>query len=263
MVAPLAVPPRAAETPTGDGVCRRSVFGAVARRALPNLVEATFVPAILFYACLLAFGTWVAFVCALGWSYGAIARRAVSGRRVPAILVLSTLALTVRTTIAMASGSTFVYFFQPVLGTLAMAFVFVGSIAVGRPLVATLAADFWPLTPDVASHPAVVRLFRRLTLLWAGVNLATAATTFVLLLTLPVAGFVPAKTVTGYAITVSGVLLTISLSISTARRHDLVHAATRLSTLAVAPPGVESARPASPIDAPVDHAPAELAPAAA
>jgi Protein of unknown function (DUF3159) len=209
-------------------VSHRSILRKVARRAVPHLIEATLVPALLFYAFLLVFGTWTAFFVALTWSYGAVVRRLVTRRPIPPILVLSTLALTVRTAVALASGSAFIYFLQPVLGTVAMAGVFIGSIAIGQPLIGKLAADFWPLEPHVASHPAVLRLFRGLTVLWAGVNLATAAVTFVLLVTLPVEGFVPAKMLTGYAITLTGVVVTIAWSVSTARREGLVRAATAL-----------------------------------
>jgi hypothetical protein len=230
-LAPDAVP-TAADDAAERRVNTRSVLRVVTRRALPHVFEATLAPAALFYICLIAFGTWVAFVAALWWSYGAIVRRKVLRRGVPPILVLSTVALTVRTLVAIASGSTFIYFFQPVLGTVAMAGVFLGSLAIGRPLVGTLAADFWPMPADVAAHPAVLRLFRVLTVLWACVNLASASVTFVLLLTMPVSHFVPAKTVSGYVITVAGVIATVSLSVATARRHGIVRAATSLSTLA-------------------------------
>jgi hypothetical protein len=202
------------------------VLRTVARRALPHFVEATVVPAVLFYSCILVLGIWVAFVVSLAWSYLAIARRVVSGAQVPPILVLSTVALTVRTALAIASGSTFLYFVQPVLCTLAIAGVFLGSLAMGRPLIGLLASDFWPLTPEVAAHPAVVRLFRGLTILWAGINLALAAVTFVLLITLPVEAFVPAKMLSGYIITGSGIVVTVALSIATARREGLMQAAT-------------------------------------
>ena len=44
--------------------------------------------------------------------------------------------------VAVISGSAFVYFFQPMLSTLAMSAVFLVSIAVGRPLIGTLAHEF-------------------------------------------------------------------------------------------------------------------------
>jgi uncharacterized membrane protein len=213
-------------TVTASDITHRSVLRTLARRSLPRVAEATIVPAVLFYVSLLVLGVWAAFGAALLWSYGAIVRRMVGHGTVPPLLVLSTVALTMRTALALASGSTFIYFVQPVLGTVAMAFVFLGSLAMGQPLVARLATEFWPLTPDVAGHPAVVRLFRALTILWAGVNLACAAVTFVLLVTLPVEGFVPAKMITGYLITGAGIMVTVGWSIATARREGLLHAVT-------------------------------------
>jgi hypothetical protein len=224
---PPELPPAASAPPEPEPEPQRvshlAVLRQVARRAVPHLVEATLVPALLFYVFMLTLGVWTAFLVALSWSYGAIVRRFLTGRSIPPVLVLSTVALTVRTAIALASGSTFVYFFQPILGTLAMAGVFLGSIAIGQPLIAKLAGDFWPLTPEVAALPAVVRLFRTLTVLWAGVYAATAIVTFTLLLTMPTEQFVPAKMLTGYVITLTGIVVTIAWSITTARREGLTH----------------------------------------
>jgi hypothetical protein len=49
--------------------------------------------------------------------------------------------------------------------------------------------------------------------------------TFVLLVTLPLEGFLAAKMLTGYVITFTGILVTILLSMATARREGLVTAA--------------------------------------
>ena len=62
-----------------------------------------------------------------------------------------------------------------------MGCVFLVSIVIGRPMVEKLALEFWPLTPEMLASPAVIRLLRGLTFLWAGVNLAIGATTFSLL----------------------------------------------------------------------------------
>jgi hypothetical protein len=203
---------------------KRSVIATVARRAGPRLIEATLIPTSLFYLGLVVVGGNAAYMAALVWSYSAIGRRLLRHRAVPPILVLGTLGITVRTLVAVASGSTFVYFFQPILGTVAMAVVFLLSIAVGRPLIGILAGEFWPLTAEVKGRPAVVCLFRRLTVLWAGINLATAAATLVLLLCLPLATFVAAKQISGLAITCGGISVTVAWSLRTARREGLVSA---------------------------------------
>src|SRR5947199_8648276 len=82
----------------------------MARHALPHLIEATFIPLILFYAFLWTAGVWGALVAALVWSYAAIIRRAVTGRRIPGILVLGPLGITARTIAAFSFGCTYIYY---------------------------------------------------------------------------------------------------------------------------------------------------------
>ena len=197
---------------------------AVARRSLPQLVEATLIPTILFYCALTAIGPGAAMITALCWAYGAIARRFVRGERPPALLLLATGGLSVRTAVGLLSGSTFAYFVQPVATTIMLSVVFLGSVAVGRPLIARMANDFCPLAPDVARRPAVARLFSGLTLLWAVVHLLTAAVTFGMLVSMPVAPFVALKTAVCLAITVTAVVVTVCWSVQTARRENLVFA---------------------------------------
>jgi intracellular septation protein A len=169
----------------------------MARHALPHLIEATFIPLILFYAFLWTAGVWGALVAALVWSYTAIIRRAVTGQRIPGILVLGTLGITARTIAAFASGSTFIYFLQPSLTTVAIAGAFLLSVPAGRPLAERLAHDFVPLEPEVLRLPGVQRVFIRITLLWAFVNLANAAVSITLLLSQDVGTFVALKTIGG------------------------------------------------------------------
>jgi hypothetical protein len=199
-----------------------SVLLSVVRRSGPHLIEATLVPGALFYCSLVVIGLGAAFVAALLWSYAAVATRLVWHRPIPPLLVLGVIGISIRTVAAVASGSAFVYFAQPILGAVLMACVFVVSVAIGRPLVERLAVEFWPLTPEVMSRTAVARLFRSLTFLWAAVNLAVAATTLVLYLALPLATFVAVKQLASLAITAIGVFVTIDWSIRTARREGLL-----------------------------------------
>ena len=195
---------------------------ALARHSLPHLIEATFAPLALFYLCLWAIGVWGALGVALAWSYGALLRRLVTRQRVPGILVLGVLALTVRTAIAMASGSVFVYFLQPTIGTVAVALLFLASVRAGRPLAERLAADFCPLPTAFSSQPRVRRLFSNISLLWAFINLANAAVTIWLLVSQPLPVFLLARTLvsltfTGAAIAVSTLYFKRSM-----RRHGML-----------------------------------------
>ena len=203
---------------------KRSIVATVARRSGRHVIEASVIPAVLFYVSLVFIGLEAAYVAALLWSYSALGRRLLGRLPVPPILVLSVIAITVRTLVAVISQSSFVYFFQPVLGTVAMGCVFLATVWVGQPLVGRLADEFWELTPEEADRPAVLRLFRHLTVLWGVTNLASAALTLTYLLWLPVGPFLAAKQVSGMAITAGAVYITVSLSLRTARREGLVAA---------------------------------------
>src|SRR3954454_24791115 len=97
----------------GERHCPR--LGAVVRRVALSLVIACVIPATLFYACFRLYGVWTAICVALIWSYGAIAWRALTGRRTSGLLLLTALLLTARTVISLAAGSTFLYFLQPIV----------------------------------------------------------------------------------------------------------------------------------------------------
>ena len=203
---------------------RRCVFGAVARRLVPYVIEATIIPTALFYVLLVLGDMRWALGGALIWSYGAVARRAVGDRAVPALLILATLGITVRTIVYVLSSNDFVYFVQPILRTTLTGLMFAGSVAVGRPLIARFANDFCPLSPDVRLRPGILRLFKRLTILWAVVNALGAASSLVLLLTVPVSVFVVTAAVSAWIVTGTGVVMTVSDSVKTARREGLITA---------------------------------------
>ena len=138
---------------------------AVARHVIPRVIESTIIPLGLFLLGLHLIGVWGAMFAGLGYVYSAIAVRLVLGRRVPGILLIGALTLSVRTVIAMASHSTVVYFLQPSLGTIVVAAAFLLSVPIGRPLAGRLAADFCPLSREVHGNRHVRDFFRRISLL--------------------------------------------------------------------------------------------------
>lgn len=205
-------------------VSKRQVVAVVLRRGGPKVVEATLIPGALFYVCLVTGGLTLAYLSALSWVYGCMGRRWLRRRPPSVLLVLAAVGITARTAVALWTGSAFIYFVQPVAGTVLTGAVFIGSLVIDRPLIGRFAGDFWPMTPEVMENPGVVSLFRGLTVLWAGVNLTTAALTFGLLLSLPLATFVAVKQVTGLGITVSAIAVTIIWSHRIACREGIVRA---------------------------------------
>src|SRR6476659_2050132 len=105
----------------------RPALRAVAKHSLPTIVEATLIPTSLFYVAWMSVGHWAGYLAALIWAYGAALRRLSRRERVPGILVLALIGLTVRTALAFATGSSFLYFAQPIAGTTVIAAVFLAS----------------------------------------------------------------------------------------------------------------------------------------
>jgi intracellular septation protein A len=206
----------------GSPLSPAAVVRAVARRGGPRLVEAMVVPAVLFYTVLETVGVGAAYATALAWTFSAIALRQLTHRPVTGLHLIVAIGLMGRTALALATDSTFLYFAQPVLGSAALAAVFLVSIALGRPLIARLADEFCPLDADAAGRHGVARLFRNLTYLWAAVIVAKGALTLVLLLTLPLSAFVVTKTLGLWALTVAAIAATFVLSYRTTSLEHLV-----------------------------------------
>ena len=182
-------------------------FRNLARHALPHIVEATVIPLGIFYLSLWLIGVWGALLAAIAWSYGAVACRLITRRRVPGVLLLGATALTVRSIIAFGSGSVFVYFLQPTLGTIAVAAAFLLSVPAGRPLAERLAADFCPLPQSLLANPAMRRFFMRISLLWALTNMLNAAVTIWLLVSQDLAIYLLAKTFVSWTLTGSAIAI--------------------------------------------------------
>jgi hypothetical protein len=220
----LVARPPAEGAIAGPAFSKPAILRAVARRGLPNVIEATVVPAILFYVLVVAVNGTAAIIGAMAWALVAVLRRLAVRAPIPSILILGTLGILVRTLVGLLSGSMFAYFLQPLATTVALGVLFLASALAGRPVIGRLAHDFCPIAPEVASRPAVVSLFVGLTVLWAGVHLLTAATTFGMLVSLPVPTFILVKTITSMSITVAAIVFTVTWSIRVARAEHLVFA---------------------------------------
>jgi hypothetical protein len=201
---------------------KRLLLRAVARRGLPGIVEASLVPAVIFMLTNSFFGARSAMVAVLTWGCASAILRRHRGHRMPALVVIGVAALTLRTLIGVVSGSTFAYFVQPVATTMAIAAVLVGSVLVGRPLIARIAHDFCPIAPDVAARPSVTTLFAGLTFLWAGAQVLTAGATLTLLLSLDTSLFVVLKPIVTIGISAAAVAVTVTWALRIAHREELV-----------------------------------------
>jgi hypothetical protein len=199
---------------------RSRVREAVGRTGT-SIVVACVIPAAVFSLTMMAFSVTPALLAALAWGMGVVCWRASTRRRPSGLLVLTLAILTVRTAVALATGSMFVYFLQPILANAAVAAIFLGSLLTARPAVGWLAADFFPVDDDLAAQPAVRRLFWRLTLMWGLLIAVKGLVSLWLLQSQSLVDFVLIKTVAISALTAVGAAATIWATVLVARDEDL------------------------------------------
>lgn len=219
--------------PSSPGFVRRSdavwrddpgwaaVVWAVIHRLWPYLVEATIVPTAAYYLGVVTLGQMAGIIAASACTYLSVGRRLMRRQSVPALLIVASVGISVRLAIYLVNHSSFTYFLQPVAKTGATAMLFAASVLIGKPLVARFAADFCTFDDAVGHRPAITALFRRLTYLWAGAQLAIAATNLTLLLTVPVTVFAGTAAGIAWAVMSIGIAVTVSDAIRTTRVDGL------------------------------------------
>jgi hypothetical protein len=179
-------------------------------------------PAVLLWATLVLVNVAAAVIVVLAWMVGAVALRRVCGKPVSGLLMLTLTVMAIRTAFTLATGNTFIYFIQPVFADLAVATMFLGSLATTRPAIARLAPDFYPMAAEVTARTEMQALFRRLTLMWGVVILAKATITFWLLETLSTVNFVLIKGGAVITLTLTAAVVTLVWSVVVGRKQGLL-----------------------------------------
>lgn len=182
---------------------------AAIRHAIPLVAEGLVAPVALFYLTLTLAGFRAALIAALAWSYAATARRIVRGERVSTVLVLGAVLLTLRTVVAFVTGSSFIYFAQPLAGTVLIALVLVTSAIIRRPFTQRFAHDFCPLDAELLVKPGVQRFFVRISLVWAAALLVNAGLAAWLLVSSSLGSFVLERTVISWTLTSGAIFWSI------------------------------------------------------
>jgi hypothetical protein len=139
---------------------------AAARRGTRLLLETVVVPTLLLYAGMVTVGAVAGLAAVLGWCALTVAVRIVTVGRVPGVLLLAVTMLVGRTAVALALSSVYVYLLQPVVGSMFMATLFIGSALIGRPITLRLAQDFVHLPALLTEDRRVRRMFVQVSLLW-------------------------------------------------------------------------------------------------
>jgi len=190
-------------------------------RGAKTLVETTLVPLALFAVTRHIAGIGTAALVGLAWAVLLTVRHVVTSRRVPGIVVIALCLASARAALTVSTGSAFVYFLQPTLGTFLLAGVFAASVPLRRPLAAKLAEDFCALPPHVLRRPGLRRFFMRVSLLWAGVQLINGSLSLALMLSGSIDTLVLAKGIATPAIVGVGIVISCLMFRGTTRAEGL------------------------------------------
>ena len=196
-------------------------IGSVVWRALRALLESALIPLGLFWLLFTYGGFDAGLWAALGWSAFAIGVRLAGRRPVPAVLLLTTGLLVVRTAVGLATGSAFLYFLQPTVQNFVFALALLLTVGLDRPLVAKLADDFCAFPDALTGHPQVRRFFRRVSLLWAVVFLVNGGVTLAVLATRTVGDFLLVSTAGSYSLVAAGIVLSLWWFRRSLTRHGI------------------------------------------
>lgn len=194
---------------------------SMTKHALPNILEGTVWPFVIFYIFLYATNVWGALFAALAYSYIGVARRLINGQRVSGLLALTTITLTVRTILGLASGSVVVYFLQPSLAKAALAVALLLSLTRAEPLLVKLARDFVPLSDEMMERPCVRRFFVQATVLWVVLLLVHSGLATYVLLNESVGYYVAFKSVLNLVVKGGGIGLSFAWFVYIARRNGM------------------------------------------
>ncbi|MBB2893687.1 hypothetical protein [Flexivirga oryzae] len=163
--------PPAAATPACQLIIDKEFVRASALRAGRLALEAAVVPALLLYAALATVGQFWGLISVLVWSGLIVAVRLRTQSSVPRTLLIAVLMLVGRTSLSLALSSIYVYLLQPIAGSLMMAFIFLGSAAIGKPITKHLCRDFIALPQMLFHDKRAHRMFSQVCILWGASRL--------------------------------------------------------------------------------------------
>jgi uncharacterized membrane protein len=193
----------------------------ILRQVLTRAVIVSLLPMGVFYTTLSLAGVRAAALVTAALYYGGLVSRVIRRKPILAAAVLAAGLLGLRTIIVFCTGSAFLYFLQPVAGTVAVATTFAASAVVGRPILERLAHEFCPFTPELSEHLRSARFFNRISLVWTITYGVNAVGTVWLLTTASMHGFIVMKAVLGPVLTLTAASASYLLFVLTLRQRNL------------------------------------------
>jgi hypothetical protein len=183
--------------------------GRLALSVVVSLAESLGLPAAGYVAGMALSGQNAAMMAAAAVVWLTAAVRKLVTRKVPGLLIISALVLTLQTAVVVGTGSQLFFLLQFPLANLALCVLFARTAPTSKPLVARLAAEVVSLRQPASGHAGLDMFFRDATWLWAGVFAALTVGLAVLMVSEPVGVFLLLTT----AVTIGGVVVGSGLSV--------------------------------------------------
>jgi len=196
----------------------------LALSAIPRLIEGVLIPTGLFLLLLNTIGLGAAIIGGFTWSLSVVIVRRALGHRVPTLVVVGLGILLIRTILALATGSTFLYFLQPTLGAGTFGIVILGSALLGRPFVLRVARDFCPLPVESMGDPHLRRFFMGISFVWGIAQLMNSGITLWLLVTQSVNTYVVTRAAMSWSLSATAIAVSVVWFIRMSHHRQDAHA---------------------------------------
>jgi intracellular septation protein A len=183
----------------------------IAKQVITTVAIVSLLPMAVFYLTMSFFGLRAAAVVTLALYYVGLLIKVARGKPVLAAALLTAGLLSLRTVIMLFTGSAFVYFLQPVAGTLAAATLIALTALAGRPILDRLAHEFCPFPADLSSHLRQAGFFSRVSAVWSIAYVINACGTVWLLTNASLGGFLLLKSALGPALTATALLASYAI----------------------------------------------------
>ncbi len=188
--------------PPGQGTAGRRAAARVAAKALPNLVIAAIVPAVCFLVGRRLWGLGGAIALALVWNGSCQAVRRLSGKPLSGLLLVGSIGLVVRASVALALNSTRLFFIVPAVVTAITGAVYVASGSRSNRLMALVTAELMPDSVLDVTDARVARLLRAGSMLYGAEQLLIAAVSIVMVINLSTTAYVAVHPLVSWAVLV-------------------------------------------------------------
>lgn len=193
----------------------------IAKRVGTTLLLVSLLPMAVFYTSMSLFGVRTAVLATVGWYYAGMLLNLVRHKPVLAASLLGAGLLSIRAVVTLITGSAFLYFLQPVAGTVATATVFAATALAGRPVLDRLAHEFCPFPHELSTRLRKDRFFSRLSVVWSLNYVINAVGTLWLLTSSSLTGFIVLKSTLGPAMTVAAVVASYVIFRFTVRHQNV------------------------------------------